>query len=256
MQQNHNLVSKQGLPMMVSAYSAASIQASGKPYIMYGTAWKEDNTANLVAEAIRSGFRFIDTACQPKHYNEAGVGEGIVTAMKELGLNRSDLFLQTKFTSILGQDPNRVPYDKNASLDEQVFQSIQVSLRNLRTTYIDSLVMHSPMDTIEDTLKVWRTMERLVDEGIVRKIGISNCYDLEIFMTIFNEARIKPSVLQNRFYRESGFDMELRQFCKKHSILYQSFWTLTANIRALRSSQVADMAQSKGLTPFALMYGK
>lgn len=250
---NHNHASNQAFTM-VSAYSAASIQASGKPYIMYGTAWKEDNSANLVAEAIRSGFRFIDTACQPKHYNEPGVGEGIVAAMKELGLERSDLFLQTKFTSIKGQDPKRVPYDKDAEIEEQVLQSIQVSLRNLKTTYIDSLLMHSPMDTIEETMKVWATMESMVDEGIVLKIGISNCYDPEMFLTIYEKARIKPSVLQNRFYRESGFDVELRRFCKNHDILYQSFWTLTANIRALRTSPIAEMAQSKGLTPMTLMY--
>jgi diketogulonate reductase-like aldo/keto reductase len=44
------------------------------PPIFYGTAWKKDKTADLVDLAIRSGFRAIDTACQPKHYNEAGVG--------------------------------------------------------------------------------------------------------------------------------------------------------------------------------------
>jgi len=241
---------------MVSAYSVASIQASGKPYIMYGTAWKKENTASLVADAIRSGFRFIDTACQPKHYNEPGVGEGIVTAMKELGLERSDLFIQTKFTSVDGQDPNQIPYDKHAPLEEQVMQSIQVSLRNLATTYIDSLVLHSPMRTMEDTMKVWRKMEELVDAGIVRQIGISNCYDPMNFMTIYNEARIKPSVLQNRFYPDSGFDVELRRFCHDHGILYQSFWTLTGNIRSLRSSKIVEMAKMKGLTEMTLMYGK
>ena len=101
---------------LVAAISAASIKSSGKPYLLYGTAWKKDATAGLVHEAIRSGFRFIDTACQPKHYNEPGVGEGIVAAMKELGLSRSDLFIQTKFTSIDGQDPNNIPYDKHAPL--------------------------------------------------------------------------------------------------------------------------------------------
>lgn len=47
------------------------------PAVFYGTAWKKDKTADLVELALRTGFRGIDTACQPKHYNEPGVGEGI-----------------------------------------------------------------------------------------------------------------------------------------------------------------------------------
>ena len=47
------------------------------PRILYGTAWKKTETGRLVATAIRQGFRGLDTACQPKHYDEAGVGEGI-----------------------------------------------------------------------------------------------------------------------------------------------------------------------------------
>jgi diketogulonate reductase-like aldo/keto reductase len=48
------------------------------PPIFYGTAWKKEKTSELVELAIKAGFRAIDTACQPKHYNEAGVGEGII----------------------------------------------------------------------------------------------------------------------------------------------------------------------------------
>jgi len=42
--------------------------------LMYGTAWKKEKTAELVSLALKCGFRGIDTACQPKHYNEPGVG--------------------------------------------------------------------------------------------------------------------------------------------------------------------------------------
>jgi len=239
---------------LVSAISASRIQASGKPYIIYGTAWKEDQTSRLVTEAIRSGFRFIDTACQPKHYNEAGVGDGIVQAMKELQLSREDISIQTKFTPIDGQDRNRVPYDVDAPLEVQALQSVEQSLRNLRVTYIDSLVLHSPLKTDEETLAVWRVFEKLVDEGKVLRIGISNCYDFDRFRYIYHEARIKPSTLQNRFYSQSGFDVDLRHFCKRHNILYQSFWTLSANIQALRRQEVRDIAASKGLSSMTLMY--
>ena len=136
-----------------SASGAASVLASsGKPYIVYGTAWKKERTAELVNQAVTAGFRFIDTACQPKHYNEAGVGNGWTSAAQELNLDRDDFWLQTKFTSINGQDPNNVPYDKTAPIEEQIRTSLQVSLKNLHTTYLDSWVMHSPERTIEKTI--------------------------------------------------------------------------------------------------------
>lgn len=77
------------------------------PSIFYGTAWKKERTAELVQLALKSGFRAIDTACQPKHYQEAGVGEGILRS----GIPRDQIFLQTKFTPVDGQDPNKIPYD-------------------------------------------------------------------------------------------------------------------------------------------------
>lgn len=108
--------------------------------------------------------------------NEPGVGIGWSTAAQELGLDRSEFFLQTKYTPFPGQDPNNVPYDPNSPIEEQVKKSLEVSLANLRTPYLDSWVMHSPFDTMEDTMKAWRTMESFVDEGTVKRLGISNCY--------------------------------------------------------------------------------
>lgn len=65
--------------------TAKHILSTGKPYLLYGTAWKKDDTASLVSQALHAGFRFIDTACQPKHYNEAGVGMGWTEAASHLG---------------------------------------------------------------------------------------------------------------------------------------------------------------------------
>lgn len=120
----------------------------------YGTAWKKDATADLVAKAIRAGFRHIDTACQPRHYNEAGVGDGWVAAARELNLDRTDIWLQTKFSGINAHDPDNVPYDVNASLEDRVRQSLQKSLENLKTDYIDSWIMHGPEDNWDDHWKV------------------------------------------------------------------------------------------------------
>eukprot|EP00978_Attheya_sp_CCMP212_P001353 scaffold2847_cov56-Attheya_sp.AAC.3 len=234
--------------------SASMIQAYEKPYLLYGTAWKEERTAELVANAVRAGFRFIDTACQPKHYNEALVGDGWFQAAQELGLSREDFYLQTKFTAAKGQDPNRMPYEEDAELSLQVQQSLAVSLSHLKTEYLDCLVLHSPMRTHEETMQVWQTMETFVDEGRVKTLGLSNCYSLEKFTLIYDQARVKPSILQNRFHAKTNFDTDIRTFCKEMNILYQSFWTLTANRKALASPQIKDMAKKKHATPQTLMY--
>lgn len=254
---NTNELNKGQISMMVpgvSVLSASRVISSGLPFLVYGTAWKKDDTERLVADAVRHGFRFIDTACQPKHYNEAGVGLGWTLAAKELGLQRSDLYLQTKYTSISGQDPNRIPYDPTEPLADRVSQSLKVSLHNLQTSYLDSWVMHSPERTLDETMVAYRVMEQAVDDGKVLRLGISNCYDYDMFTSIYEQARIKPSVLQNRFYEESNWDQELRQFCKEKNIWYQSFWTLTANRDALATSEVKTWAAAKSLTPQTLMY--
>jgi len=86
------------------------------------------------------------------------------------------------------------------------------------------------------------------------QIGISNCYDIDSFRLIYQQARHKPAVLQNRFHAKTNFDTKLRRFCKDRDIQYQSFWTLTANRKALASPDVTEMAGSKGLTPQTYMY--
>src|SRR5260370_9859411 len=87
------------------------------PRIIYGTAWKKSETARLVENAIRQGFRGIDTACQPKHYDEPGVGAGVALSLGAT-LARADLYLQSKFTPVSGQDPSTVPHDATAPLPE------------------------------------------------------------------------------------------------------------------------------------------
>jgi diketogulonate reductase-like aldo/keto reductase len=225
-----------------------------KNHLLYGTAWKKEDTARLVSEAVRSGFRFIDTACQPKHYNEPGVGMGWSETAAELGLSRQDFYLQTKFTSVSGQDPKRIPYDRTKPIEEQVKESLNVSLKNLRTDYLDALVLHGPYPSMESTMKAWRTMESFVVKGLVRLIGVSNMYDFAEFQELYEKAEVKPSILQNRFYAESNFDTEIRAFCKEKGILYQSFWTLTANREALATAEIRKLANEKGLTPQTLMY--
>jgi len=231
------------------------IPASGirGPRILYGTAWKKADTERLVATAIRLGFRGIDTACQPKHYNEAGAGAGVLACLSA-GLTRGELFLQTKFTPLSGQDPKQIPYDPNAPLSEQVAQSFAASRRNLQTDYLDSLLLHSPLAHAGQTMKVWQAMESLVDGGGVRQLGISNCYSLDQLDSLYHSARVKPAVVQNRFYAKSTYDHEVRAFCRERRISYQSFWTLTANSRVLAHDTITTLAATYGRTPAQILF--
>lgn len=212
------------------------------PLLIYGSAWKKEQTAGLVERAVLAGFRGIDTACQPKHYNEEGVGEAL-RVLEKRGIPRSALFLQTKFTPLPGHDPLRLPYDPNADISAQVHQSFQVSQRNLGTDYVDSLVLHSPYSRFEDLLAAWKALEEIHRAGGARRLGISNCYDLQLFKRFFEAVEIKPAILQNRFYRETGYDKELRAWSRERSVIYQSFWTLTANPHILQNPVLKDMAR-------------
>jgi diketogulonate reductase-like aldo/keto reductase len=224
------------------------------PRIIYGTAWKKDATEKLVRLALKSGFRGIDTACQPKHYHEAGVGAGVAASLRKDGLNRADLYLQTKFTALAGQDPNRTPYDPKAPLETQVAQSIATSLKNLQTDYLDCVLLHSPMSTMTQTLSVWSTLESFVDKGQVRQLGISNCYRLADLESLYRAARIKPAVLQNRFYADTHYDREIRRYCIRNQLIYQSFWTLTANPHLLTHKTVTAMATTHNRTTAQILF--
>ena len=224
------------------------------PKIIYGTAWKKEETANLVEEAITQGFRGVDTACQPKHYNEKLVGEGIRRCLDNNILKKEDLFIQTKFTPLSGHDPNNIPYRPIGSLKEQVIESFEVSKKNLQTYVIDSLVLHSPMHDWDDLIEVWSTFERFVENGEVRQIGISNCYQYDLFISLFEKANIRPSVLQNRFHVQTEYDFKLREFCREQNIIYQSFWTLTANSHILESEELLMLSDKYDKTVPQILY--
>lgn len=220
------------------------------PRLIYGTAWKAERTAGLVETALRAGFRGIDTAAQPKHYDEAGVGAGLA----EAGLPRDALYLQTKFTPPDGQDRSRLPYQLTASLETQVDQSVAGSLTRLGCEVLDCLVLHSPLASRGETLRAWRAMEQWVTRGAVRQLGISNCYALAEFDALHRAATIKPAVLQNRFYARTRHDRELRAYCRAQAVVYQSFWTLTANPAALASATLRNLALRHRCAPAQILY--
>jgi diketogulonate reductase-like aldo/keto reductase len=231
-----------------------STRAAHVPKLLYGTAWKKEKTASLVERALTLGFRGVDTACQPKHYDEAGVGSGVAAACRASGLGRQHLYLQTKFTPVAGQSPDRIPYDPGASPSEQVRQSCEASLTNLHTTYLDCLLLHSPISPFENMMQHWRAMERLVEAGAIKALGISNCYELTTLKALWQATTIKPLVVQNRFYAKTGFDADIRAFCSEHEAVYQSFWTITANARLLAHPTLLGLASANRVTPPQLLF--
>ncbi|KAF8520389.1 Aldo/keto reductase [Hysterangium stoloniferum] len=224
-----------------------------RPQIIYGTAWKKERTTSLVIQAVLQGFRGIDTACQPKHYREDLVGEALKKLYAEHNITRSDLFLQTKFTSIHGQDRSQpLPYEPTSTVREQVLQSFQVSLKNLKTDYIDSYILHSPLETWNRTVEAWTTLMHLQDEGKVKMIGISNAYDVELLRSL-GEIR-KVQVVQNRWYEGNHWDADVCNYCREHGVQYQSFWTLTGSPALLQHPALLALANEASCTPAQAVY--
>lgn len=230
------------------------------PRILYGTAWKKAQTAAWVERALAAGFAGIDTACQPKHYDEAGVGAGITASARAreaagaAAPSTDPLYLQTKFTPLAAQDPARVPYDAAAPLAQQVTQSFAVSQRNLGRERLAAVLLHSMLRDRAGQREVWGAMETLVDSGHVGLIGISNCYDPAELQRLWREARIKPSIVQNRFHAENGYDKTIRAFCREHGLVYQSFWTLSANPHLLHDTVVLGLAAAYARTPAQILF--
>lgn len=107
-----------------------------------------------MSEAISVGYRLIDTA--QAYYNEEGVG----AAISKSNVPRSELFLTTKV------------WITNAG-EEKAAASIDESLRKLRMDYIDLLLIHQPFG---DYYGTYRAMEKALQDGKVRAIGLSNFY--------------------------------------------------------------------------------
>jgi len=214
------------------------------PDFLYGTAWKEQQTRQLTRLAVQAGFRGIDTANQRKHYFEEAVGQALRELWDEGFCSREDLFLQTKFTYIRGQD-HRLPYDKRAPLSTQVQQSFESSLKHLHTDTIDAYLLHGPAsrDGLTDgDWEVWAAMEKLHASGRVRQLGVSNVSPDQLSALVAG-AKVPPSYVQNRCYARLGWDARIREICREEHIRYQGFSLLTANRKELARPEIKAIAR-------------
>jgi diketogulonate reductase-like aldo/keto reductase len=225
------------------------------PDFLYGTAWKEDRTATLTELALHAGFRAVDTANQRRHYNEAGVGEGLRTAYRAGIATRADLFLQTKFTYPRGQD-HRVPYDPAASVTVQVAQSLASSLEHLATDHVDSYMLHGPSSSYDWTdtdAEVWDAMRKERDAGRTRLLGVSNVSLSHLQQMEAAHAEL-PVFVQNRCFARLGWDREVRLFCHQRKIIYQGFSLLTANPEVLQHPPLIALAAQLNATPAQVVF--
>ena len=221
------------------------------PIFLYGTAWKEDETERLARLAIDAGFRGIETANQRRHYHEAGVGSAVARAIADGAVRRDELFLQTKFTYVEGQD-HRLPVDPKADPATQVRQSFASSLEHLQVESIDSYVLHGPSHRhglSSRDREVWRAMEELP----VQHLGISNV-ELDQLEELHAFAKKQPMFVQNRCFARTRWDAEVRAFCRRHGIIYQGFSLLTVNLAELRSARFREIVARVQRTPAQVVF--
>ncbi len=134
---------------------------------------EQKDCERCVREALEVGYRLIDTA--QAYYNETQVGD----AIKASGIDRQKLFLTTKV------------WISNAGEDKAT-KSIEESLRKLKTDYIDLVLIHQPFG---DYYGTYRALQKMLQSGKIRAIGLSNFYDAR-FVDLAENMDIKPAVLQ------------------------------------------------------------
>ncbi|MEE2998590.1 MAG: aldo/keto reductase [Pseudomonadota bacterium] len=169
------------------------------PVIGYGTMLypKPDRAVALIAHALDSGYRHIDTA--RKYGSELWVGEGI----KASGVSRKDVWVTTKVT------------EDNAKADDFAY-SVNTSLETLGLDYVDLLLIHWPQPRVplEETLGALAKAKR---EGLARHIGVSN-----FTISLLDEAVAKctePLIVNQIEYHAYIRQERLIAACKSHGML-------------------------------------
>ena len=224
------------------------------PALGFGTLIPDPVVAKrAIKEALGVGFRHIDAA--EAYRNEDVVGEALQEAFVEGTLTREELFVTTKLWN-------------NNHRPERVGPALDASLRRLQLDYVDSYLIHTPFafqpgddqypkgadgrplyDDGVSLLDTWQAMERLVDAGKCRFIGLSDVR-LDAVKDIYAAARIKPAVVQVECHPYLP-EWELLDFCTRHGIVLLAFAPLGHGMepRVLNDSVIVDIAQREHRTP-------
>jgi diketogulonate reductase-like aldo/keto reductase len=187
-----------------------------------------EETNQAVAEALETGYRLIDTAQGYK--NEEGVG----AAIAESDVSRDELFITTKLTnSEQGYDNALAAFDG--------------SMKKLGLDVLDLFLIHWPLPMFDQYVETWRAFERLLADGRVRSIGVSN-FEIPHLERLLAEANVTPAVNQIELHPEFPQE-ELRAFHEEHGILTESWGPLGQGKGLLESPPIVEVAQRKGRTP-------
>ena len=171
----------------------------------------DDKVADAVKEAVKIGYRHIDTA--QAYQNERGVGEGVRNA----GIKREDLFVQNKLAAEI------------KSYDEAV-KAIDESLEKMGLDYIDLMIIHSPKPWqdflgdekfFEGNLEAWRALEDAYKAGKLKAIGVSN-FEIEDLQNLIDNGSVNPMVNQVLAHI-SNTPTELIGFCEANDILVEAY---------------------------------
>ena len=215
------------------------------PCVGLGT-WLIDNDKvdKVVCDAVKIGYRHIDTA--QAYENEEGVGKGITNC----GIPREELFVTTKI---------RAEYKDYDSAKKSVLES----LKKMGLDYLDLVIIHAPQPWVEfretdnnyfkENVDVWRALEDLYDEGLVKAIGVSNFHDYDL-ENILNNCRIKPMINQVLSHvGQTPFD--IIDYCKKNDIVVEAYSPI-AHGEADRISEVLRIAEkyNKSFAQICLKY--
>jgi diketogulonate reductase-like aldo/keto reductase len=210
-------------------------------------------TKQATKAALEAGFRHFD--CAERYRNEAAVGEAMQEVFKAGTVRREDVFITTKLWN-----SNHRP--------ERVLPAFEASCRRLQVDYIDCYIIHTPYafqpgddqdprdehgkviyDTGVTLLDTWRALERLVDEGRCRAIGLSDI-KLEKLREIVSAARIKPAAIQVESHPYLP-EWELVEYCREQGIVIQAFAALghAMEPRMLEDPVITSIAKRVGKTP-------
>lgn len=200
------------------------------PYFGLGVFQMSDAEAeSAVAEAVRAGYRLIDTAAI--YGNEAATGRGIARGLADAGIGREELFVTTKLWNY------RLNFD--ASID-----ACRRSLDKLGLDYVDLYLIHWPgLASFEAN---WKALEALQDQGLVKSIGVCNFLPhhfeaLKRFasrMPVLNQIERHPKLTQD----------ETAAYCREHGIALQA-WSPLMQGAILKEPLVLELAKKYGRTP-------
>jgi diketogulonate reductase-like aldo/keto reductase len=206
------------------------------PKLGLGTWFISDkDAAQAVKDAVKTGYRHIDTA--QAYRNERGVGEGI----KVCGVKRNELFITTKVAAEIKSYAKAV-----ASIDN--------SLKTLGLDYIDLMIIHSPKPWMEfhgkdayfeGNREVWRALEEAYNAGKLRSIGVSNFQKADLD-NILEACTVEPMVNQILTHI-SNTPKELIEYCQGKGILVEAY-SPVAHGELMRNQAVIKMAEKYGVT--------